>query len=215
VSELALAMERRGTAFRAKGEAPVVVRSLEDARDREQVRRVLEGDEMAFRDLFNRYGPAAKSLALRVVRQPFLAEEIVQEAFLVLWREPGAYREERGTFRAWLMSTVHHRAVDTVRREETQRKRAREERPDLERQADVGDLVAEQKDLADSRVRVRSALGEIPPAQRQVLEMMYFEGKTQTTIAQELELPLGTVKSRTLLGMRRLRGMLLGLGEAE
>jgi RNA polymerase sigma-70 factor (ECF subfamily) len=155
----------------------------------------------------------AKSLAVRVVRQPFLAEEIVQEAFLVLWRDPGAYREERGTFRAWLMSTVHHRAVDTVRREETQRKRAREELPDLGQQADVGDVVAEQTDLADSRVRVRHALEEIPPAQRRVLEMMYFEGKTQTTIADELELPLGTVKSRTLLGMRRLRAMLLEGGQ--
>jgi RNA polymerase sigma factor (sigma-70 family) len=170
---------------------------------------------MAFRDLFRRYGPVAKSLATRVVRQPSLAEEIVQEAFLALWREPGAFREERGTFRAWLMSTVHHRAVDVVRREETQRKRAREEHPDAEPQIDVGELVAEQKDMADSRIRVRRALEEIPQAQRQVLEMMYFEGKTQTTIAEELELPLGTVKSRTLLGMRRLRAMLLGSGEVE
>jgi RNA polymerase sigma-70 factor (ECF subfamily) len=147
------------------------------------------------------------------VRQSFLAEEIVQEAFLALWRDPGSYREERGSFRAWLMSTVHHRAVDVVRREETQRKRAREELPDAERQADVGDLVAEQADLAGSRVRVRQALGEIPAAQRQVLELMYFEGKTQTAIAEELQLPLGTVKSRTLLGMRRLRTMLLEGGE--
>jgi len=199
--------------FGADREATVVVRSLEDARDRELVRRVTSGDEMAFRDLFNRYGPSAKSLALRVVRQPFLAEEIVQDAFLALWRDPGAYREDRGSFRAWLMSTVHHRAVDVVRREETQRKRAREQLPDLEQQADVGDLVAEQTDLADSRVRVRRALEEIPDPQRQVLEMMYFEGKTQTRIAEELELPLGTVKSRTLLGMRRLRAMLLeGVG---
>jgi RNA polymerase sigma-70 factor (ECF subfamily) len=164
---------------------------------------------MAFRDLFDRYGPSAKSLAVRVVRQAFLAEEIVQEAFLSLWRDPRSYREERGSFRAWLMSTVHHRAVDVVRREETQRKRARDELPDFDRQADVGDVVAEQTDLTGSRVRVRQALGEIPIAQRRVLEMMYFEGKTQTAIAEELELPLGTVKSRTLLGMRRLRAMLL------
>jgi RNA polymerase sigma factor (sigma-70 family) len=207
--EVTLAPDRPPLEVLEEEEATVVVRSLEDARDRELVRRVVEGDEMAFRDLYNRYGPTAKSLAVRVVRQPFLAEEIMQEAFLALWRDPGSYREERGTFRAWLMSTVHHRAVDSVRREETQRKRAREELPDLERQADVGDVVAEQTDMADSRVRVRHALDEIPPAQRRVLEMMYFEGKTQTMIADELELPLGTVKSRTLLGMRRLRAMLL------
>jgi RNA polymerase sigma factor (sigma-70 family) len=213
VCEVALAPDRPRLVAWGSEEATVVVRSLEDARDRELVRRVVEGDEMAFRDLFNRYGPPAKSLAVRVVRQPFLAEEIVQEAFLVLWRDPGAYREERGTFRAWLMSTVHHRAVDVVRREETQRKRAREELPDVEREADVGDVVAEQTDLAGSRIKVRRALEEIPPAQRQVLELMYFEGKTQTTIADELELPLGTVKSRTLLGMRRLRAMLLEAAE--
>ncbi len=207
--EMSLVLDRPWPRLGPVEEATVVVHSLEDARDRELVRRVVGGDEMAFRDLFNRYGPAAKSLALRVVRQPFLAEEIVQEAFLALWKEPGAYREERGTFRAWLMSTVHHRAVDAVRREETQRKRAREELPDVERQADVGDLVAEEQDLANSRVQVRRALDEIPSAQRRVLQMMYFEGKTQTTIAEELELPLGTVKSRTLLGMRRLRAMLL------
>jgi RNA polymerase sigma factor (sigma-70 family) len=208
VCEVALALDRHPSAW-ASEEATVVVRSLEDARDRELVRRVASGDEMAFRDLFHQYGPNAKSLALRVVRQPFLAEEIVQDAFLSLWRDPGAYREERGSFRAWLMSTVHHRAVDVVRREETQRKRAREQLPDLEQQADVGDIVAEQTDLAEARVRVRRALEEIPDLQRQVLEMMYFEGKTQTSIAEELELPLGTVKSRTLLGMRRLRAMLL------
>jgi len=206
---MALVLDRPGPAFGPVEEAIMVIRSLEDGPDRELVRRVVGRDEMAFRDLFNRYGPAAKSLALRVVRQPFLAEEIVQEAFLVLWRDPAAFREERGTFRGWIMSTVHHRAVDTVRREETQRKRAGEELPDLERQADIGDVVAEQQDLADSRVRVRRALNELPPAQRQVLEMMYFEGKTQTTVAEELGLPLGTVKSRTLLGMRRLRAMLL------
>jgi RNA polymerase sigma factor (sigma-70 family) len=208
VAETALAWDGLGGSLRVEEEAVVVVRSLEDARDRELVRRVLEQDEMAFRDLFRRYAPVAKSLAIRIVRQAFLAEEIVQEAFLSLWRDPRAYREERGSFRTWLMSAVHHRAVDAVRREETQRKRGREELPDMTARVDVGDLVAEQTDLADARVRVRRALEEIPSPQRQVLEMMYFDGKTQTAIAEELALPLGTVKSRTLLGMRRLRAML-------
>jgi RNA polymerase sigma factor (sigma-70 family) len=204
VSALTLAL---GETSRAE-EANVVVHNLEDARDRDLVRRVVEGDEMAFRDLFRRYAPTGKALALRVVRQPFLAEEIVQEAFLSLWRNPASYDEQRGTFRAWLMSAVHHRAVDAVRREETQRKRAREAPLELEFEQDVAEEVTEQADLADSRIRVRRALEEIPMAQRQVLEMMYFEGKTQTIIAKELELPLGTIKSRTLLGMRRLRTML-------
>ena len=185
----------------------MVVRNIEDARDRDLVRRVIQGDEEAFRDLFRRYGPMAKSLAARIVRQTFTAEEIVQEAFLALWRSPDAYREERGTFRSWLLSTVHHRAVDLVRREEAHRRRSQTgESESL--QADVSEQVVEDTDLAESRVRVRAALEEIPAEQRQVLELMYFEGKTQSVIAEELDLPLGTVKSRTLLGMRRLRTLL-------
>jgi len=187
----------------------VVVRSLEDARDRDLVRRVAAGDEDAFRSLFRHHGPLAKALALRLVRQPFIAEEIVQEAFLALWRHPTAYREDRGTFRAWLMSTVHHRAVDAVRREEAQRRRSREWEPDQVIANDVGEKVVDEADLTETRTKVRAALDEIPPEQRRVLHMMYFEGKTQMRIAAELGLPLGTVKSRTLLGMRRLRSILI------
>jgi RNA polymerase sigma factor (sigma-70 family) len=195
-----------------KREAIVVVRDLEDARDRDLVQRVRAGDEEAFRRLFRRYGPLANGLALRIVRQPFVSEEIVQEAFLALWRHPTAYREERGTFRSWLMSTVHHRAVDAIRREEAQRRRSREADLGALVQEDIGQAVVEEADLANSRERVLAALQEIPAQQRQVLVMMYFEGKTQAQVADELDLPLGTVKSRTLLGMRRLRGMLV---EAE
>jgi RNA polymerase sigma-70 factor (ECF subfamily) len=185
----------------------VAVHSLDDARDHELVRRIGDGDEEAFRRLFRRYGPLAKALAAKVVRQAFMAEEIVQEAFLALWRSPESYRADRGSFRAWLMSAVHHRAVDMVRREEAHRRRekALEVDPVLD---DVAQQVVDDADLAESRVKVRMALEEIPAEQRQVLELMYFQGKTQATIAQELALPLGTVKSRTLLGMRRLRGML-------
>jgi RNA polymerase sigma factor (sigma-70 family) len=185
----------------------VVVGDLEDARDREMVRRVTWGDEDAFGMLFRRYGSAAKALAVRVVRQPFMAEEIVQEAFLSLWRRPNAYREERGSFRAWLMSAVHHRAVDVVRREEAHRRRAVAYGADEPVQPDV--MVTEEADIEDQRSRIRAALREIPAEQREVLELMYFQGKTQSRIAEELALPLGTVKSRTLLGMRRLRAMLV------
>jgi RNA polymerase sigma-70 factor (ECF subfamily) len=186
----------------------VAVHSLQDARDRDLVRRVSSRDEDAFLALFGRYGSSAKGLAYRLVRDAFLAEEIVQESFLAVWRNPGSYREERGTFRSWLMSTVHHRAVDTVRREEAQRRRRLGADP--EEVADVAEQVAEELDVARDRERVRSAMQDLPAEQRRVLEMMYFEAKTQATIAEELELPLGTVKGRTLLGMRRLRSMLVG-----
>jgi RNA polymerase sigma-70 factor (ECF subfamily) len=181
----------------------VAIRSLEDARDRDLVRRVGAGDEGAFRTLFRRYGPLAKAVSLRLVRQAFMAEEIVQEAFLALWRDPTAYREELGSFRGWLLATVHHRAVDLVRREEAQRRRAGE--PERDEAPDVGQAVVDQVHLDERRARVRQAMGELPEAQRQVVDMMYFQGKSQSAIAAELALPLGTVKSRTLLAMRRLR----------
>ena len=190
----------------------MVVRSLEDARDRDLVRRVIAKDEEAFRSLFRRYAPMAKALALRVVRQTFVAEEIVQEAFLALWRNPGAFREDRGSFRAWMLSTVHHRAVDAVRREEAWRRRSRELDPDALVAEDVGATVVEELDHAAMRREIRAALDQLPVEQRQVLEMMYFEAKTQAMIAEELKLPLGTVKSRTLLGMRRLRDLVVEEG---
>jgi len=186
----------------------VVVRDLDDARDRDLIRRVARRDREAFLALFARYAPSAKGLAYRLIRDAFLAEEIVQEAFLAVWRDPEGYRENRGTFRSWLMSTVHHRAVDTVRREEAQRRRGRRA-PEPAETTDPADSVAHEVDLIRERERVRAALEDLPPDQRRVLEMMYFEGKTQSNVAEELELPLGTVKSRTLLGMRRLRSMLL------
>lgn len=182
----------------------MAVRSIEDARDRDLVRRLASGDEGAFQALFRRYASLAKGVAMRLVRQAFMAEEIVQEAFLALWRDPAAYREELGSFRGWLLSTVHHRAVDMVRREEAQRRRAGA--PQREATEDVGQTVVEEFHLEETKVRIREAMQDLPEAQRQIIEMMYFEGKTQSAIALELDLPLGTVKSRTLLAMRRLRG---------
>ncbi len=184
-----------------------VVVDLDDARDRDLVRRVADGDEDAFRGLFRRYAPNAQSLALRVVRQPFLAEEIVQDAFLALWRNPTSFDPARGSFRAWLLSLVHHRAVDLVRREESQRRRAEAvgAEPAAAGAPDPAEEVADLVDLERESERIRSALDVLPPAQRDVIELMYFGGLSQSMIADRLSLPLGTVKSRTLLGMRRLR----------
>ena len=176
------------------------------ARDSQLVRAVAEGDDHAFRQLFLSYGPVAKALALRVVRQAFMAEEIVQEVFLALWRDPAAYSEQRGSFRSWLMSAVHHRAVDAVRHEEAHRRRAQLE--PVTQEQDIGESFAEDDQAARTRAVLRASLERIPQEQRQVLESMYFEGKTQARIAEDLGVPLGTVKSRTLLGMRRLRAML-------
>ena len=190
---------------------PVAV-DLVDARDRELVERIARGEEEAFRGLFGRYAPTALALARRVSRQSSLAEEIVQEAFLAVWRNPDGFDEQRGSVKAWLMGMVHHRAVDAVRREESQRRRAEESRrSDPVVVLDHADQVVEAVGAPQEREAVRGALDELPKEQRQVIELMYFDGLSQSKIAERLGLPLGTVKSRTLLGMRRLRSAMAGL----
>lgn len=188
--------------------APVSI-DLSDARDEELVERLRKADEEAFRGLFRRYAPSALALARRVVNQPFLAEEIVQEAFLAVWRNPAGYDRQRGSVRTWLMGMVHHRAVDAVRREESQRRRAEDSRGADVVVVDFAEQVVDQLGLPEERKAVRAALEELPAEQRQVIELMYFEGLSQSKVAARLDLPLGTVKSRTLLGMRRLRAALV------
>jgi RNA polymerase sigma factor (sigma-70 family) len=184
-----------------------------EAHDQELVRRLCLGDEEAFRGLFGRYAPSAKALALRVVRQSHLAEEIVQEAFLAAWRHPEGYDDERGSVRSWLMGMVHHRAVDVVRREEAYHRRVEDSIPAAmeDTTLDHADEVVEALGLPEERRTVRAALDELPAEQRDVLMMMYFGGLSQSQIAKKTGLPLGTVKSRTLLGMRRLRASLGGV----
>ncbi len=189
--------------------APVAA-DLEEARDRDLLRRIGSADEEAFRELFRRYSPNALALARRVVRQPFIAEEIVQEAFLAAWRNAEGYREGRGSVRSWLMTMVHHRAVDAVRREESQRRRAEDaQASDVLAVEDPADAVVAQLGLPEERRAVRAALADLPAEQRQVIELMYFDGLSQSKVSERLRLPLGTVKSRTLLGMRRLRSALI------
>jgi RNA polymerase sigma factor (sigma-70 family) len=210
MGSLLLFEERFAEPDRGHGVATV---DLTEARDRELVRAIGRGNEEAFRGLFRRYAPSAMSVARRVVGQPYLAEEAVQEGFLALWRNPYAYEEMRGSVKAWLMATVHNRAVDLVRREETQRRRAEEAQPDEDVVTldDPADKVVDELGLPEERKAVRAALEDLPPEQRQVIELMYFDGLSQTRVAERLSLPLGTVKSRTLLGMRKLRSALSGI----
>jgi RNA polymerase sigma factor (sigma-70 family) len=194
------------------GSEPIRMPDVSEDRDRDLIARLREGDEDAFRGLFGRYAPSAKALALRVVRRTHLAEEIVQEAFMAVWRDPDGYDEDRGSVRSWLMGMVHHRAVDLVRREEAYRRRAEDTIQEArQEQADHADDVVQQIGLPEERRVVRSCLGALPTEQRDVLQMMYFDGLTQSQIARKTGLPLGTVKSRTLLGMRRMRTALEGI----
>jgi RNA polymerase sigma factor (sigma-70 family) len=180
--------------------------------DRDDValhRDLASGDRDAFDELYRRYASAAYGLAFRVTGQAVLAQDVVHDAFLALWRAPEAFDPARGAFRTFFLSLVHHRAVDTVRREQRLRNRS-ERAANLEPVTgeDPAEGVAEAAYLAVRRQQVREALETLPPEQRQALEMAYFGGKTQVAIADELGIPLGTVKTRTFAALRKLRAKL-------
>jgi RNA polymerase sigma factor (sigma-70 family) len=171
--------------------------------------RLQGGDPLAFEALYRRYSPAAYGLAVRVTGQTTLAQDVVHDAFMALWRAPEAYDPARGPFRTFFLSLVHHRAVDTVRREERLRRRTeRALNPAEVADEDVAEGVVEEAWLVVRRGEVRRAIGSLPEEQKRVLELAYFGGYTQARIAEELEIPLGTVKTRTLAAMRKLRRML-------
>jgi RNA polymerase sigma-70 factor, ECF subfamily len=195
-------------------EVAVAVRDMEDARDRELLRTIRDGDPegIAFRELFRRNAGVAKTVALRVTRSDALAEEAVQEGFLQLWRTPDRFDAARATVRRWLLTLVHARAVDLVRREQTQRRRSEEAAAEPIVLHDPADEIIAEVARPAEQAAVRAALDSLPQPQRDVIELMYFGGVSQTGVAEALGVPLGTVKSRALLAMRKLRTALV---EAE
>ena len=167
----------------------------------------MSGDRGAFDELYRRYSPPAYGLAYRLTGQQILAQDVVHDAFLALWRAPEAFDPARGAFRSFFLSLVHHRAVDTIRREERLRKR-QDRASNLEPvvDEDVAEDVVDAADIgrSDASRSVRHS-GRFPRTQRQVLEMAYFQGMTQIQIAEQIQIPLGTVKTRTLAAMRKMR----------
>ena len=174
--------------------------------DVQLVARCAEGDEGALAELYDRFGRAAYALALRIVRDATQAEDVVQEAFLDLWRTAASFDPSLSRPASYLLTFVHRRAVDLVRREQS--------RP--QRGGDVDDIAARPgaDDVPASLVAreqgesVRRALADLPPPQREVLELAYFNGLSQSEIAERLGEPLGTVKSRTHVALARLRELL-------
>ncbi|HEV2089263.1 MAG TPA: sigma-70 family RNA polymerase sigma factor [Cryptosporangiaceae bacterium] len=162
--------------------------------------------------LYARYGRPAYALARRITGDDGFAEDVVQEVFLTLWREPSKFDRARGGFASWLLSVTHHKAVDAVRREEAVRRRraqaAGEAIVDADDRAAGRPSVDEQVWSLVRRAQVRDALRDLPPAQRQALALAYFGGYTQREVAALTSAPLGTVKTRMLAGMRRLAKVL-------
>jgi RNA polymerase sigma-70 factor (ECF subfamily) len=185
-------------------------RTEADEADRAVLARVAEGRLEALEELYDRYRTMAYSIALRITADPTAAEDVVQDAFLGAWRNAGRYEAGRGSVKTWLLSIVHHRAVDAVRR-----RRPTIELPDREdvpppgmRLPDVWPEVEADLD----REAVRSALSGLSDVQREAIELAYFGGLTQQEIAARTDTPLGTVKSRMRLGLLAMRRTLLGDG---
>lgn len=172
--------------------------------DEDLMARVYAGDQRAFAVVFDRHAGVAFSLAYRMCGRRALAEEVVQEAFLSLWRSGARYDRARGSVRSWMLSVVHHRAIDVIRHESA---RAGRDVHDEERTAALParertEIEAERR--GDARL-VHGALEELPPEQRQVIELAYFGGFSHSEIAELVGIPAGTVKGRMRLGMGKLR----------
>jgi len=164
-------------------------------------------DPAALEELYDRHGGAVYGLARRVVADEQLAHDVVQEVFLAIWRGAATYDGSRGSLSTWLFALTHHKSVDAVRRSQRHSgRRAPEEA--LTTEADPAPAVDEQAISLVQGDEVRAALAALPEPQRRAVILAYFGGYSQTEIAQLTGIPLGTVKTRTLAAMRRLRAAL-------
>jgi RNA polymerase sigma-70 factor (ECF subfamily) len=177
--------------------------------DEQLIEAVAAGDDAALGVLYDRYAKAVFSLAVRITQDQGLAEEITQEVFLRLWRNAGTFSAERGRFSSWLLSVTHHLAVDQLRRRRVRPQTvASTDDAQVQGMPDTRADVEEEAWLSVQRSAVRTALDQLPPAQRRVIELAYFGGLTHVEIAATLGDPLGTVKTRLRLGLQKLRELL-------
>jgi RNA polymerase sigma-70 factor, ECF subfamily len=181
-----------------------MARAFAHLSDEAVVALVARSDELALAELYDRFGRTAYGLALRVLRDRSLAEDAVQEAFLIAWRTADTFMPERARASTWLLTLVHRRAVDLVRRE--QRRRA--EPIEVAGECAGEDAVDEAVWLRYERERVQAALRRLPDQQREALELAYYGGFSQSELAERLGQPIGTIKSRMFGGLARLRDLL-------
>jgi RNA polymerase sigma-70 factor, ECF subfamily len=202
---------------RGTGTSPVATTT--DGQSDEALLAGLVGGRLDALDrLYDRYRTMAYSIALRITNDATLAEDVVQDAFLGAWRNASRYAESRGTVRTWLLSIVHHRAIDAVRRRRPTTELA--STPDAAPPAELTlpDIWPEVSAGLD-RDTVRAALSSLSDVQREAIELAYFSGLTQNEIAERTNTPLGTVKSRIRLGLLTMRRSIVGdeggLGEVQ
>ena len=174
--------------------------------DRQLIHQSAAGEKEALEELYSRYGTAVYSMARYMLRNEALAEEATQEVFLNIWLKAASYNAERGRPKAWVMSVAHHKIVDIIR--SRRRNIAMANPTDYEI---LESLPSSQRATDEQAItnlegeRIRKSLAILPPAQREVIELAYFQGLSQSEIAQKLDQPLGTVKTRVRLAMQKLR----------
>ncbi len=178
-------------------------RGLAHLSDEALVALVARADEEALAELYDRFGRVAYGLALRIVRDPALAEDAVQEGFLAVWRSAARFVAERAKASTWILTLIHRRAVDVVRREQPRRAEPLETAP-----TEVGDDTEVEAWRRLRRARIQEALKRLPDKQREALELAYYGGFTQSELADRLGEPLGTIKSRMFSGLASLRELL-------
>ena len=180
----------------------------------ELMRQVAAGEIGGLENLYDRYHSMAYALALRITTETGLAEDVVQDSFLGVWRNASRYAEDKGSVRGWLLAIVRHRAIDAMRRQRASVAIGEEADEAVPAALTLPDIWPEVAGHLDAE-QIRRAMTALPPAQRDVIELAYFDGLTQREIAERTHAPLGTVKSRIRLGLASLRDQLVGLNEVS
>jgi RNA polymerase sigma factor (sigma-70 family) len=186
-------------------------RELAHLTDEALISLVASSDDGALAELYDRFGRVAYGLALRILRDEALAQDAVQEAFLAVWHSADRFLAERAKASTWILTLVHRRSVDLVRREDRRRGEPLERAPEAATTSTAEDEAA----LGFQRRVVQEALRRLPPEQREALELGYYGGLTQSELAERLGQPLGTIKSRMFAGLTRLRDLLAQAGLEE
>jgi RNA polymerase sigma-70 factor, ECF subfamily len=190
-----------------------MAKDLRDLADEEVMQLVQSGNPRAFELVYDRHGGAAFSLAYRMVGNRGAAEDIVQEAFLSIWRSRLRYDQARGSVRTWVLGIVHNRTIDSLRRSMVHDRR-RETMEGVEERQEAPERTEVEVARREEARSIRDALLTLPDEQRKTIELAYFGGFTQSELADRLGQPLGTIKSRMFAGLTRLRE-LLSEGDSE
>ena len=183
--------------------------------DDDLVACVAQGEHRGLEILYDRYSRLVFSLVLRILGDRQGAEDLTQEVFFRVWQQAGTYHKERGRFRPWLMGITHHMTIDEIRRRKSRPQQVHSAPESSLDPLEVADRSPEPEELTLEGIRrqqIREALIQLPEVQREVIELSYFGGLTQTQIAQQTGEPLGTIKTRARLALQRLRANLQSRG---